>query len=90
MGRASVSSDTTSVLSETTTAGSYAKEPSPAGKQQQAQEQRRGLRRRARDLVADMGRPPTRRHDAKMGKATKRYDDMGMLGAIITAKAGKI
>ncbi|KFA48451.1 hypothetical protein S40293_00344 [Stachybotrys chartarum IBT 40293] len=94
MGRASVSSDAASVLSETTTADSYAKEPEPAplpdGKQPQAQEQRRGLRRRARDLVADMGRPPTRRHDAKMGKATKRYDDMGMLGAIITAKAGKI
>ncbi|PHH80476.1 hypothetical protein CDD83_3759 [Cordyceps sp. RAO-2017] len=46
------------------TASSLAKEHGPA---------RRGLRQKARDVVSDLGAPPTTRQDAKDGKPTLNF-----------------
>lgn len=41
----------------------------------------RGLRQKARDVIHDMGHPPTRRQDAKDGIETKNHDvDLSMIG----------
>ncbi|KAF4471478.1 hypothetical protein FALBO_1601 [Fusarium albosuccineum] len=39
--------------------------------------QRRGMRQRVRDVVADLGRPPTARQDAKDGTPTQTHVDVG-------------
>ncbi|RSL59797.1 hypothetical protein CEP54_007117 [Fusarium duplospermum] len=41
------------------------------------QKQRRGMRQRVRDVVADLGRPPTARSDAKEGRPTPNHVDVG-------------
>ncbi|KAI9172098.1 hypothetical protein HJFPF1_01591 [Paramyrothecium foliicola] len=68
---------------------SYAKDP-PSAAAVEAKPARRGLRQKARDVLADMGSPPTTRHDAKVGKPTKNYADLGMLGSVVTAKTAHI
>ncbi|KAH7326598.1 hypothetical protein B0I35DRAFT_475227 [Stachybotrys elegans] len=105
MGRPSVSSDTSSTaLSEATTACSYTKPAlddsasasagpgaaAAAAAASDSEAKRRGLRQRARELVADMGHPPTKRHDAKHGKVTKNYSDLGVLGAAILTRQSAI
>lgn len=42
-----------------------------------AQKQRRGVRQRVRDVVADLGRPPTARSDAREGRPTPKHVDVG-------------
>ncbi|KAK5987355.1 hypothetical protein PT974_11482 [Cladobotryum mycophilum] len=49
---------------------------------------RRSLRQRAREMVHDMGTPPTSRHDAKEGKQTPNYAPLGgMMGEPLTRPA---
>ncbi|KHN94459.1 uncharacterized protein MAM_07647 [Metarhizium album ARSEF 1941] len=67
-------SDASSACSVSTTA-SYAKEAlldNGVGP-------RRGLRQKARDVVSDLGKPPTWRQDAKDGKHTSSFGDPGFL-----------
>ncbi|PNY27173.1 Uncharacterized protein TCAP_02900 [Tolypocladium capitatum] len=71
-------SDTSSTCSGATdaTACSYTKDPvaePPAAP-------RRGLRQRARDVVHDLGAPPTRRQDAKDGKRTLDFAEVALIG----------
>jgi hypothetical protein len=91
--RTSISSDVSSALSDATTlqpgikdsssgsSGSSSTDTKANGKQQ-----RRGLRQKARDVLSDMGSPPTARHDAKEGKPVKNYADLGLLGSVVTAR----
>ncbi|KAI5466720.1 hypothetical protein BGZ63DRAFT_418476 [Mariannaea sp. PMI_226] len=44
---------------------------------------RRGMRQRVRDVVHDLGRPPTARQDEKDGKPTKNHIDIGPTGAAL-------
>jgi hypothetical protein len=88
-GRQSTS-DASSILSDATTIVA-ATDRQPPGKTAQdhdrehgqataaANQQRRGLRQKARDLLSDMGSPPTKRQDAKDGKHTSNFADLGML-----------
>ncbi|KAM0437611.1 hypothetical protein ACHAPT_001975 [Fusarium lateritium] len=57
------------VVTETKTSSSPADQP--------VQKQRRGVRQRVRDVVADLGRPPTARSDAKEGRPTPNHVDVG-------------
>ena len=40
---------------------------------------RRGLRQKARDVVSDLGSPPTARQDRKDGAHTSNFADLGYL-----------
>lgn len=81
-------SSSSSTYSETSTAYSYAKDddnittaPPPT-----APRRRRGLRQRARDVVSDLGAPPTSRQDAKDGTPTRKFDvDLGPVAAPLSA-----
>lgn len=46
-------------------------------------EPRRGLRQKARDVVSDLGKPPTSRQDAKEGKHTSNFGDPGFLTEVM-------
>jgi hypothetical protein len=70
----SASSDASSAYS-VSTAASYSKEPLLDN----GVEPRRGLRQKARDVVSDLGKPPTSRQDAKDGKHTSNFGDPGFL-----------
>ncbi|PNP77675.1 hypothetical protein FNYG_08978 [Fusarium nygamai] len=49
-----------------------------AAKQHQHQhQQRKSMRQRVRNVVADLGRPPTARDDAKSGNVTQKHVDVG-------------
>ncbi|KAF9772989.1 hypothetical protein IL306_009251 [Fusarium sp. DS 682] len=39
--------------------------------------QRKSMRQRVRNVVADLGRPPTARDDAKSGDVTQKHVDVG-------------
>ncbi|KAF5706558.1 hypothetical protein FMUND_11535 [Fusarium mundagurra] len=80
-------SDAASVLSGSTIFSKEAQDPaSPptkadadmstneAAKQHQ---HRKSMRQRVRNVVADLGRPPTARDDAKSGNATQKHVDVG-------------
>ena len=82
--RPSTSSEVSSALSEATTVQSCVKDPKAA------KPPRRGLRQKARDVLSDMGSPPTKRHDAKDGKPPKNYEDLGLMGAALTAQTARI
>lgn len=84
MGRASTSSDNSSTFSEATTVCSYTKGAAAAtATTTTTRAPRRSLRQKARDVVADLGSPPTKRQDLKDGKPVKSYDDtaVSMIGA---------
>lgn len=68
-------SDTSSTYSGST-ACSYTKDPVP----EPLPERRRGLRQKARDVVHDLGAPPTRRQDAKDGKPTLNFAEVALIG----------
>lgn len=79
-------SDAASVLSGSTTY-SYAKDAQPQQKPQDKKKgeasgkpPRRGMRQRVRDVMHDLGRPPTARQDAKDGRVTKNHIDVGPAG----------
>ncbi|KAF5569622.1 hypothetical protein FPHYL_1909 [Fusarium phyllophilum] len=79
-------SDTASVLSGSTVFSKEAQDhASPtkadadmstneAAKQHQ---HRKSMRQRVRNVVADLGRPPTARDDAKSGNVTQKHVDVG-------------
>ena len=48
--------------------------------------ERRGLRQKARDVVSDLGRPPTARQDAREGKHTSNFMTLGFMGDMKAAK----
>ncbi|KAF4446623.1 hypothetical protein F53441_9754 [Fusarium austroafricanum] len=76
-------SDAASVLSGSTV---FSKEPqaqvSPTKSESEtpatdAGKQRKSMRQRVRNVVADLGRPPTARDDAKSGNVTQKHVDVG-------------
>ncbi|KAJ6445738.1 peroxisomal targeting signal receptor [Purpureocillium lavendulum] len=69
-------SDASSTLSGST-AYSYTKDPVTGVEEK---EKRRGLRQKARDVVHDLGAPPTRRQDAKEGKHTSNFAEVPLIG----------
>lgn len=80
MGRSSTSSDNSSTLSTSptltdSTVYSYSKDTEAPEKQ------RRSLRQKARDVVSDLGYPPTHRQDIKEGKPTKKYNGVSLMGS---------
>ncbi|KPM36100.1 hypothetical protein AK830_g10467 [Neonectria ditissima] len=82
MDHPSTSSDAASTLSGST-ACSYAKD-APL----EAKASRRGMRQRVRDVVHDLGRPPTAKQDAKDGKTTKNHIDVGPAGTVLMGSSG--
>ncbi|RFU75612.1 hypothetical protein TARUN_6672 [Trichoderma arundinaceum] len=88
--RPSTSSETSS-LSSASTAYTYSKE-----KEGQPlldiheRKVKRGLRQKARDMVHDMGSPPTARQDAKDGKVTLNHAPLGGMIGEPMARPGKI
>ncbi|CAM1507141.1 Fc.00g067820.m01.CDS01 [Cosmosporella sp. VM-42] len=76
MGRTSESSDASSTYSDTTVC-SYTKEALPTTKP------RKGVRQRVRDVVADLGTPPTARVDAKEGTQPKNHVEVGPIGTVL-------
>lgn len=81
MDRPSTSSDAASTFSGST-ACSYTKDAPPAA---EAKAARRGMRQRVRDVVHELGRPPTAKQDAKDGKTTQNHVDIGPAGAGLMA-----
>ncbi|KAH7133626.1 hypothetical protein EDB81DRAFT_949926 [Dactylonectria macrodidyma] len=73
------SSDAASTFSGST-ACSYTKDKDapPAA---EAKAARRGVRQRVRDVVHELGRPPTAKQDAKDGKTTQNHIEVGPTGA---------
>ena len=84
MDRPSTSSDAASTLSGST-ACSYVKDAPPTT---EAKATRRGMRQRVRDVVHDLGRPPTAKQDAKDGKTTKNHVDVGPAGTVLMGSSG--
>lgn len=84
MRRPSTSSDTS--VSSGSTTYSYTKDKET---QKQPEKTKKGFRQKARDMVHDMGTPPTSRQDAKDGKRTLNYADLGIIGEPM-ARPGKI
>ncbi|KAM5356141.1 hypothetical protein ACJ41O_002787 [Fusarium nematophilum] len=78
MDRPSTSSDAASTLSGSTVF-STSKEAQPAATEAKdaVKQQRRGMRQRVRDVVADLGRPPTARQDLSEGKRSQGHVDVG-------------
>lgn len=74
MGRPSSSSDASTHSTDASTVYSYTKEPTP-----QDQTKRRSLRQKARDVLSDMGSPPTKRQDASEGKHTSNFAELGLM-----------
>lgn len=72
MGRPSSSAET---CSDATTVYSYTKDEQPSSQQPA----RRSLRQKARDVLSDMGSPPTKRQDTKDGRHTSNFADMGLM-----------
>ncbi|KAJ4272190.1 hypothetical protein NW762_000901 [Fusarium torreyae] len=76
----STSSDAASVLSGSTVFSKEAQLPAKAEIETleiDAAKQRKSMRQRVRNVVADLGRPPTTRQDAKSGQTTKNHVDVG-------------
>ncbi|KAH8736866.1 hypothetical protein BGZ61DRAFT_582143 [Ilyonectria robusta] len=85
MDRPSISSDAASTFSGST-ACSYKDAPPTV----EAKAARRGMRQRVRDVVHELGRPPTAKQDAKDGKTTKNHVDMGPAGSVDQNVCSKI
>ncbi|KAF7558362.1 hypothetical protein G7046_g5789 [Stylonectria norvegica] len=75
MGRTSESSDGASTYSDSTTC-SYSKDFTKDALSSSSSS-RRGVRQRVREVVADLGSPPTTKQDAKEGKRTQTHVDVG-------------
>ncbi|KAL7958206.1 hypothetical protein V8C34DRAFT_283748 [Trichoderma compactum] len=90
--RPSTSSETSSLSSASTAYTTYKdKEGQPLlDGNVHERKAKRGLRQKARDMVHDMGSPPTARQDAKDGKPTLNHAPLGgMVGEPMT-RPGKI
>ncbi|EKJ77227.1 hypothetical protein NXS19_001443 [Fusarium pseudograminearum] len=86
MERPSSSSDTASILSGSTVFSKEAQisvSDSPTKAEidtltsDASKQQRKSMRQRVRNVVADLGRPPTTRDDLKSGNATQKHVDIG-------------
>ncbi|KAF5240543.1 hypothetical protein FAUST_4302 [Fusarium austroamericanum] len=88
MERPSSSSDTASILSGSTVFSKEAQisvsvSDSPTKAEidtltsDASKQQRKSMRQRVRNVVADLGRPPTTRDDLKSGNATQKHVDVG-------------
>lgn len=77
MGRPSESSDAASTYSDSTTY-SYSKDSTLTKEQQ-----RRGVRQRVREVISDIGNPPTAKQDAKDGKPMQNHIDVGPVGSVL-------
>ncbi|EHK45300.1 uncharacterized protein TrAtP1_003571 [Trichoderma atroviride] len=92
--RPSTSSETSSLSSASTastayTTYSYTKEGQPLLDIHE-RKAKRGLRQKARDMVHDMGNPPTARQDAKDGKETLNHAPLGGMIGEPMMRPGKI
>ncbi|KAK7421076.1 hypothetical protein QQX98_002434 [Neonectria punicea] len=87
MDRPFTSSDAASTLSGST-ACSYVADAPTTTTTAEAKAARRGMRQRVRDVVHDLGRPPTAKQDAKDGKTTKNYVDVGPAGTALMGTSG--
>lgn len=78
MGRLSTSSSTSSASStySDSTTCSDTKDTTTA-----PPPPRKSLRQKARNVISDLGSPPTRRQDLKDGRSTQYYAETGMLGS---------
>ena len=74
MDRRSSSSGASTHSTEASTLCSYTKEPAP-----QEQSKRRSLRQKARDVLSDLGSPPTKRQDESEGKHTSNFAELGLM-----------
>ncbi|CEI64935.1 hypothetical protein FVEN_g3431 [Fusarium venenatum] len=86
MERPTSSSDTASILSGSTVFSkeahvSISDSPTKAeidtSTTNDSTQQRKSMRQRVRNVVADLGRPPTTRDDLKSGNATQKHVDVG-------------
>ncbi|KAM0299238.1 hypothetical protein HYE67_009149 [Fusarium culmorum] len=86
MERPCSSSDTASILSGSTVFSKEAQisvSDSPTKAEidtltsDASKQQRKSMRQRVRNVVADLGRPPTTRDDLKSGNATQKHVDVG-------------
>jgi len=87
MDRPSSSSDAASILSGSTVFSKEAQisvsipdSPTKAGAEAPAcdgSKYRKSMRQRVRNVVADLGRPPTTRDDLTSGNATQKHVDVG-------------
>ncbi|KAF4963165.1 hypothetical protein FSARC_8791 [Fusarium sarcochroum] len=81
--RPSISSDAASVLSGSTVFSNSKETQLPAKAEVETPEidatkqQRKSMRQRVRNVVADLGHPPTTKEDAKSGQTTKSHVDVG-------------
>ncbi|KAM0564007.1 hypothetical protein ACHAPJ_000215 [Fusarium lateritium] len=76
----STNSDAASVLSGSTVFSKEAQLPTKVEVEAleiDATKQRKSMRQRVRNVVADLGRPPTTREDTKSGQTTKNHVDVG-------------
>ncbi|KAJ4864262.1 hypothetical protein T069G_00792 [Trichoderma breve] len=91
--RPSTSSETSSLSSASTAYTTYKdKEGQPLLLDGSVHERKikRGLRQKARDMVHDMGSPPTARQDAKDGKPTLNHAPLGGMVGEPMMRPGKI
>ncbi|KAL6834665.1 hypothetical protein V8C40DRAFT_92909 [Trichoderma camerunense] len=92
--RPSTSSETSSLSSASTAYTTYKdKEGQPLlldGGSVHERKIKRGLRQKARDMVHDMGSPPTARQDAKDGKPTLNHAPLGGMVGEPMMRPGKI
>lgn len=93
--RPSTSSETSSLSSASTAYTTYKdKEGQPllldANASVHERKIKRGLRQKARDMVHDMGSPPTARQDAKDGKPTLNHAPLGGMVGEPLMRPGKI
>ncbi|KAL6830655.1 hypothetical protein J3E69DRAFT_363612 [Trichoderma sp. SZMC 28015] len=89
--RPSTSSETSSLSSASTAYTTYKdKEGQPLLPDVHERKIKRGLRQKARDMVHDMGSPPTARQDAKDGKPTLNHAPLGGMVGEPMMRPGKI
>ncbi|KAL7788654.1 hypothetical protein V8C37DRAFT_388095 [Trichoderma ceciliae] len=89
--RPSTSSETSSLSSASTAYTTYTKEREGQPLLDiHERKVKRGLRQKARDMVHDMGSPPTARQDAKDGKPTLNHAPLGGMIGEPMARPGKI
>ncbi|KAL6799080.1 hypothetical protein GGI42DRAFT_68050 [Trichoderma sp. SZMC 28013] len=90
--RPSTSSETSSLSSASTAYTTYKDkegQPLPSSSVYE-RKAKRGLRQKARDMVHDMGSPPTARQDAKDGKPTLNHAPLGGMVGEPMMRPGKI
>ncbi|KAL6879385.1 hypothetical protein HDV57DRAFT_105272 [Trichoderma longibrachiatum] len=88
--RPSTSSETSSLSSASTAYTTYKEKEGQPLLDVHERKAKRGLRQKAREMVHDMGSPPTARQDAKDGKVTLSHAPLGGLIGEPLTKPGRI